>query len=138
MSRGYKNKRLLPVTKKLAHPSSHPQNGLYMAFEPNDIDRRTRWYKAKAQFEGAIVDALGGADNVTPMQQGIIAQAGYKMLRCALFQRDYMLNRRAAKTTDKRYLQWANSLRADLQLLGLERKARKIPELRDYLEGEVE
>jgi len=38
-----------------------------------------------------------------------------------------------ANTIDGSYLSWSNSLRADLQALGLERRTRPVQSLQEYL-----
>ena len=93
------------------------------------LDGRTKEARLMAEVEAALVNSLGG--DPSPQQIILIQRIAVKSLRCYLSEREFLRNRSQSRLeTD--YLSWANSLRADLQLLGMERRSRPIVNLHDY------
>jgi len=99
------------------------------------LDGRTKEARFMAEVEAELVRDLGGDPSI--MQVIIIRRVSMKELRCHLAEcamlRAIFCNdetRRERLETD--YLTWTNSLRADLQLLGLKRRSRPIVDLQDY------
>ena len=93
------------------------------------LDGRTKEARIIAEVEAALVNSLGG--DPSPQQCLLIQRIAVKSLRCYLSEREFLRNRSQSRLeTD--YLSWANSLRADLQLLGLERRAKPVVDLHDY------
>lgn len=84
-----------------------------------------------------LLNALGGEDEVTPQQRILVDRVVYKICRCNLFESAH-LNGDTSGNCDKHYLSWANSLRNDLLTLGLERRMKKVMDLRTYLDAEGE
>jgi len=93
------------------------------------LDGRTKEARLMAEVEAALVNSLGG--DPSPQQILLIQRIAVKSLRCYLSEREFLRDRSQSRLeTD--YLSWANSLRADLQLLGMERRSRPIVNLHDY------
>ena len=119
------------------------------AAEDTLMGDRRRWERRyvahlKANLKAALPDP-------SPQQELIIQRVCMKALRCVLAERE-MLRIIALRTdTDKqagakallygdkvaslqdRYLAWSRSMLADLQVLGLERKARPVMDLQTYI-----
>ncbi len=81
-------------------------------------------------------DALGG-ETLTPMQCVILDRAVEKAARCALLSKQMLGGGDMATEAERRYAWHANSLRHDLQVLGLERRAKAEPGLREILGGKA-
>ena len=95
------------------------------------LDGRTKEARLMAEVEAALVNSLGG--DPSPQQIILIQRIAVKSLRCYLSEREFLRNRSQSRLeTD--YLSWANSLRADLQLLGMERRAKPVVDLTTYVE----
>ena len=58
-------------------------------------------------------------------------QGVYKLARCTLFEAATFAGEDGA---DEHYLAWANSLRLDLQALGLQRRERQVMDLKTYID----
>jgi hypothetical protein len=78
---------------------------------------------------GDLVSALGG--DLTPQQRILVDRIVYKLARCTLFECATLTTQ--SEPADEHYLAWANSLRHDLALLGLQRVAKDLPSLQTYL-----
>ena len=79
-------------------------------------------------------DLLDHVGDATAAQKILIRGAAFKALRVTLFA-DRMLNDPAAlgESSDHNLLAWSNSLRHDLQALGLEKRERPTLDLARYL-----
>ena len=87
--------------------------------------------------EAGLVAALGGNKQVTPQQRILLDRCVYKLAKCVLFEiADFSGNMEAGAASDKRYLAWANSLRRDLETLGLERRQRQMVDLTAYIQSQ--
>ena len=95
------------------------------------LDRRTNAAKVLKKITSDLLDHLG---DPTAPQRLIVQGAAFKALRVALFA-DRMLNDDDAPSEkgDHNLLAWSNSLRLDLQALGLERRERATIDLATYL-----
>ena len=94
-------------------------------------DCRTREGRPISAIEAALLtDALGG--NLTPQQFILIQRASVKALGCYLFVRPW-LNGGAPESLRDEYLRWSNRMPSDLQLLGLERRAKPVQSIQTYL-----
>ena len=93
-------------------------------------DRRAREGRTIRAIEAARPDALGG--NPLPQQFILIQRASVKALGCHLFERPW-LDGGAPESLRDEYLRWSNHLPSDLQLLGLERRAKPVQSIQTYL-----
>ena len=99
------------------------------------MDGRTREAKAIHQIQAELVTALGG--DPTPQQTILLQRIAVKSLRCFLSEVEILKcnsDGQKRERLEHDYLSWSNSLRADLSLLGLERRARPVMDLQTYLE----
>jgi hypothetical protein len=121
------------MTRKQRKISLNAQkHGAYRDY--SRIDRRTWEAKQLAQVEAALVLALGGEP--TPHETLIVQRTAVKALRCSILEREILKpNQKVPPTIYEDYLRWSRELRADLQALGLQRKEKKVVDLRDYLEA---
>ena len=69
----------------------------------------------------------------TPQQRILIGRVCFKLLRCHLYEAAFLNGR--GKPQEEKYLALANSLRLDLQALGLERREKRVVDLNAYLQG---
>ena len=104
--------------------------GAFMQAPLKRIDKRTREGKTIQAARSALTDALGG--DPTPQQAILIERLVFKMIKCALYERA-TLNGQTNGGSDHIYLAWSNSLRLDLQALGITRKPNEVCDLRTYL-----
>ena len=93
-------------------------------------DRRTREGRTIRAVEAVRPDALGG--NPSLQQLILIQRASVKALGCHLFERPW-LDGGAPESLRDEYLRWSNRLPSDLQLLGLERRAKPIQSIQTHL-----
>ena len=77
-----------------------------------------------------MVSTIGG--DPTPQESILIDRIVFKMLRCTLYEMA-TLQGKTNGGSDHIYLAWANSLRLDLQSLGLSRKTKDVIDLSHYL-----
>ena len=93
-------------------------------------DRRAREGRTIRAIEAALADTLGG--NPSLQQIILIQRTSVKALGCHLFERPW-LDGGAPESLRDEYLLWLNSLPSDLQLLGLERRAKPVQSIQTYL-----
>ena len=105
--------------------------GAFTQINTKKIDGRTREGKTIIAAKGALVSAIGG--DPTPQESILIDRIVFKMLRCTLYEMA-TLQGKTSGGSDHIYLAWANSLRLDLQSLGLSRKTKDVVDLSLYLE----
>lgn len=100
------------------------------------MDRRTRAGKFWKAVEAELVAHVG---TPTAPQRLLIQSATLKATRLALMS-DALLQGEDihAESSQDKALAWLNSLRHDLQALGLERRTALTPTLADYLEAKDE
>ncbi len=96
-----------------------------------NLDQRTQLAKGLRALREDLNNALGG--NLSPQESLLVDRCVYKSARIAAWEA-YTLNGGEPSETDAHYLAWANSLRLDLQALGLQRRAAPVESLRDYLD----
>lgn len=94
-----------------------------------NIDGRTPIGKALKAIEAELVTAVGS--DPTPQEILLIQRIKFKTVRCALFEIATLTGQGISR--DDTYLAWANSLRCDLQAIGLGRRANKIIDLGRYI-----
>ena len=96
-----------------------------------NLDQRTRLAKALSAAESALVSALGG--DLSPQELILVDRIVYKLARITLFEIATLTGKGRTEDTDKIYLAWSNSLRLDLQALGLKRRQKEVAELTTYI-----
>jgi hypothetical protein len=104
------------------------------------IDRRTVVGRALAEWRGALITDLGGADAITTQQEAIVDLAVKTKLildsiDAWLLSQPSLVNhrKRCLLPAVRERTQIADALARYLAALGLERRARKVPALGDYL-----
>jgi len=124
------------MDKKQRGSQPNNKNGMsHGSYQSLDrVDGRTREAKILHEVEAALVTALGG--DPSPQETIMIQRISVKSLRCFLSECEILKcssdgQRRARLEQD--YLSWANSLRADLSLLGLARRAKSVMDLPTYI-----
>jgi hypothetical protein len=96
------------------------------------IDRRSRAGRFWAACEKELIDHVGGTP--TPAQRLIIQAATLKATRMALLSDMLLSGDTPSEGSDHHALAWLNSMRLDLQALGLEPKVIKTPQLADLID----
>jgi hypothetical protein len=96
------------------------------------IDGRCRVARMIREFAKELERHVGG--NPTPAQQTLIREAAIKNVRCA-FMIDKILDQDDLDfdLATRTYLAWSNSLRRDLEALGIKAPEQKAPQLADFL-----
>src|SRR5919106_2711748 len=95
------------------------------------LDQRTHEGKFAAEVERALVDHVGGEP--TGPQLLLIKCAALKALRIALMSRKVVTNESLTDLNDRQLVCWMNSLRRDLQALGMERPEQQPKRLADVI-----
>ena len=95
-----------------------------------DIDRRTRAGRVMKVVLAELMDHVGDA---TAPQRLLIQAAALKAVRMALLTDQVLDGAPPSEGSDHHLLAWMNSLRLDLQALGLERKGGVTVDLHDYI-----
>jgi hypothetical protein len=95
------------------------------------LDRRTQEGRFAAEVEDGLVEHLGG--EVTAPQRLLIRCAALKALRVALLSRLMVTKEGMTDLCDRQLVAWMNSLRLDLQALGMERPEQAPRTLQAYL-----
>jgi hypothetical protein len=99
------------------------------------LDQRTHEGKFAAEVERALVDHVGG--DPTGPQLLLIKCAALKALRIALMSRLVVTNESLTDLNDRQLVCWMNSLRRDLQALGMDRPEKQPKTLQAYLGGKA-
>jgi len=74
----------------------------------------------------------------SPQEVLILKRASVKAYRCDAIERQILrFNGAVPESLEMNYLRWCRELREDLKLLGLERRARNVTNLQEYLEGKA-
>jgi hypothetical protein len=95
------------------------------------LDRRTREGAFAGQVERELVDHVGGSP--TMPQLLVIRLAVLKVVRIALLANVVAKQSEVDERDDHQLVSWMNSLRRDLESLGLQRPERQIQSLQEYL-----
>jgi hypothetical protein len=103
-------------------------SGVYGDLSRRNLDQRSKLARALREIEGELVSAIGG--NPSPQQTILIHRIVYKLARITFFEASTLAGDKGA---DEHYLAWSNSLRLDLQAIGLDRVPPPTPTLADYL-----
>jgi hypothetical protein len=101
------------------------KHGAFSKLDHKSIDQRTTLAKLMAHARRELMTALGGEENITPQERILISRIGYKMVRITLFEQHH-LGADIENDVNRYYILWTNSLRLDLQALGLERRAKAV------------
>jgi len=102
------------------------------------LDARGVIARRMKAIEGELITALGGEDQVTPQQMLLIEGIAVRVMRRSMFVNE-LAESGELSTESERRLNWhLCGIRADLQLLGLERREKEIPSLHDVLSGTAE
>ncbi len=95
------------------------------------LDFRTREGKFARAIQDELVAHIGGQPSAP--ERILIQVAVTKILRIALMA-DYVLSQESiSERDDRQFLCWSNSLRRDLDVLGLTRRAKSSPRLAELL-----
>jgi hypothetical protein len=129
--RGYSKHGLTPALKAIK------RKGL------SAIDQRSRLAKATSKLRSELVSDLGGQENLSSQQtklidEFIVRHLMVESIDCWLFQQPSLIDRRhrALWPMVLQRMTIADGLVRVLKELGLERKAKAIPDLQSYLNNQ--
>jgi hypothetical protein len=100
-----------------------------------EVDRRTRPGRVLKSVVAELMQHIG--DATTP-QRLLVQCAAVKAVRLALLTDQLLDGTPPSEGSDHHALAWLNSLRLDLQALGLERKGPAAIDLHEYLKTQTE
>jgi hypothetical protein len=103
---------------------------LWMDFKKVKLDGRTKLSKWMKQLRTQLAQDLG--PDLSTQQEILLDRVVAKVVKCKLYEIG-VLSGEPFGSRDH-YLALANSLRLDLQLLGLDRKVKKTVDLEEYLQ----
>jgi hypothetical protein len=96
-----------------------------------NLDKRTREGTFAREVRTALIEHVGGKP--TAPQMLLIQLATLKALRIALLSDVVAQQTDVTERNDRQLVSWMNSLRRDLETLGLARPAERIPGIRELL-----
>ena len=100
------------------------------------LDRRTRAGRVLRTVERDLIEHVGG--HPTAAERLIINSAALKATRLSLLCERLLEDRELSDSSDGQALAWLNSMRLDLQALGLQRRVKDVtPTLSSYLASKV-
>jgi hypothetical protein len=135
-----------PTLSSKAKPRSYQKSGLYAAKKElfnhgsKPIDKRTQAGRSIQEWKAAIISDLGGEEELTTAKQAIVDLAVKNMLLLGIidqfvFREQAVVNKRNRSLfpiiSQRQAL--ADSLIRYLTTLGLERVAKRVPVLSEYL-----
>jgi hypothetical protein len=100
-----------------------------------DVDRRTREGRFLKTVTRELIEHLGDA---SAPQRLLVQSAALKATRMMLLTDQLLAGVPLAEGSDHHALAWLNSMRLDLQAIGLERKGPASIDLREYLKEQAE
>ena len=86
-------------------------------------------------IQAELTNHVGGAPSAA--EAILIRLASLKALRVALMAPKIMTSEAIDERADRQFLAWANSLRRDLDTLGIAKRAESSPRLADLLGGKA-
>ena len=95
------------------------------------VDGRTKSGRLMREIRLALVEHIGGEANAA--QQLLIHAATIKIMRCILVERRVLSEQSLDEGDRHQYLAWSNSLRRDLEALGIAGKRAEVPDLHSYI-----
>jgi len=110
------------------------KSALWIDFKKAKIDGRTSLGKTMALLQKELIQHIGGSPSIP--QKILIDRIVNKSIRCHLYEMGVITDPTIGSRDH--YLALANSLRLDLQALGLDKKPGTLPGLEDYLRGKSE
>ena len=118
--------------------ATHATNGAKVGPYSNvgrllNVDGRTRLGKLMRDVRAALSEHVGGEPNAA--QQLIIHQATIKTTRLILLEKRILSELGLEEGDTHQWLAWSNSLRRDLEALGIASKVRNEPRLAEYIEA---
>lgn len=124
-----KEKRKNQNTKPLNLPERYEPGFL------ERMDKRTEIYAALRSAYDEITNDLGGVDALGHVQTTIVER--FVFLECILrnWERQIITNPKDSEKLLSRWIQALNSLSGLAKTIGIERKAKKIQNLKSYVEG---
>ena len=100
------------------------------------VDGRGVISRKLRKIESDFSDALGGWQSLTPQKRQLIRDTAQIVVRREMVWHRMVENPDAVSgEAERRWLWLANTVRRNLQVLGLERKAEAPPTLDEYLRG---
>jgi hypothetical protein len=118
----------LPV-KRLGRPPG--SSGLWVDFKRMKLDGRTKLAQSIRFLKEELIKYVGGAPSI--VESILIDRAVHKTIKAHIYETNFFSNE--DQGSKEHYLALVNSLRLDLQALGLSKKTGSLPALTDYLEG---
>lgn len=124
----------------LRKPNTHGAWTLKRALDTGRLDMRSEAGQAIKRLRTQLETDLGGADNLSTQELLIVdrivkkaliieALENYALTRKSIFKR----NGELIGALGRHYLSYSEALRRDLLALGLQRRAKDVPNLSDYL-----
>ena len=116
----------LPTKNKY---NSRAKHCLWVDFKSVKLDGRTALAKAINLMRRELVKHVGGKPSIA--EALLIERVVHKSVKAFLYETNYFWDQNQG--SEAHYLALVNSLRLDLQTLGLKRQGKKILDLNEYL-----
>jgi hypothetical protein len=100
-----------------------------------DVDHRSTWARRLRDLIGLHLSDLGGEDNVSQAEKSIVRRAAVMTVELERMEVAFAESGEAQPAQLQLYQTTANSLRRLLESVGLERRAKPVETLQDYLKS---
>jgi hypothetical protein len=117
---------------RLARPKARSRVTNGSALLPN-VDGRTSWYRRFKDLNALHLGDLGGEDAVSEAERALVRRATCLIVECERLEQLFALAGEASPAQLDLYGRTANTLRRLLATLGLQRRARDVTSLSEYL-----
>jgi hypothetical protein len=124
-------KKKLVVKNKRNYPAKHC---LWVDFKAVKLDGRTALAKAINLMRRELIKHVGGKPSIA--QALLIERVIHKSMKAFIYETNFFLDQKQG--SEDHYLALVNSLRLDLQALGLQRSGGKVGDLAEYLNKKTE
>lgn len=121
----------LVAKNKRNYPAKHC---LWVDFKAVKLDGRTALAKAINLMRRELIKHVGGKPSIA--QALLIERVIHKAMKAFIYETNFFLDQKQG--SEDHYLALVNSLRLDLQALGLQRSGGKVGDLAEYLNKKTE
>lgn len=124
--KGTKKIKNLPEQKTI---DKRVKSGVWLDFKAVKLDGRTKLAQALRNMKAALAKHVGGEPSIA--ETILIDRITHKVVKAYIYETNYFSSPELG--SKDHYLALVNSLRLDLQALGLNQKEKKILDLTEYL-----
>jgi hypothetical protein len=107
------------------------RHGAFAQLSMQGLDGRSKLARAFHSVVNGLTSELG---EPTTQEKLLILQIAFKALKCRLAEEAMLNDANPSSGLETKYVCWTNSIRLDLQALGLQRRQKQVLDLKSYIE----